>query len=200
MSLPRARRAASEPPIGSPSTIHTQADAPAVAPALAAAPIAGAPSVLFPSVPVPSAVPTVPQNPYGIPPYGPQTFLHPQYHYLANPYLHYGFYPPLPLPTALDSRRRYSPEPEETPTNYPLISDWLDELNSGSRSDGHNFAQFGGFLHQNGYTRLYQLADEFHRENGPKELMELCPGMTLGLAKLLLKYAAKDCQKIKDHH
>jgi len=99
-----------------------------------------------------------------------------------------------------DGRRRYSPKPEETPTNYPLISNWLDELNSGSRSNGHNFAQFGEFLHQNGYTRLYQLADEFHRENGPKELMELCPGMTLGLAKLLLKYAAKDCQKIKDHH
>jgi hypothetical protein len=73
----------------------------------------------------------------------------------------------------------------------------LKELDSSKRSDGQNFAQFGECLRRNGYVRLYQLADEARRENGPKELVELSPGMTLGLAKLLLKYAAKDCQEIK---
>jgi len=79
------------------------------------------------------------------------------------------------------------------PTNYPLIIDWLKTLDSGSRADGQGFTQFGEGLRQNGYLRLYQLADE-----GPKELVELCPGMTIGLAKLILKYAAKDCQDIKN--
>ena len=55
-------------------------------------------------------------------------------------------------------------------------------------------------LHQNGYLHLCQLANEAQQVNGAKELAALCPGMTLGLAKLLLKYAAKDCQEIKSHH
>jgi hypothetical protein len=151
--------------------------------------------------PVSAPVPTLPHNSYGIPPHHhPHVFPHPQYPYFAGTYPHYGLYPSFPLPTAPGGHIRYSPEPEETPTDYPLIADWLKRLDSGSRSDGQNFARFSECLHQNGYTRLNQLADESYRENGPRELRELCSGMTLGLAKLMLKYAAKDCQEIKSRH
>jgi hypothetical protein len=197
--LPRARRAASEPPIGSPVAVRTQVD-PAVAaaaPPLAAPPVTTAPPAMFPAVPMSAPVHTVPHNPYSIPPYNPHVFPHPQYPYSASTYPHYGLYPSFPPPTALSGHVRYSLEPEDTPTNYPLIADWLKKLDSGSRSDGLDFAQFGEPLHQNGYTRLNQLADEYYREKGPRELTELCPGMTLGLAKLVLKYAANDCQEIK---
>jgi hypothetical protein len=107
-------------------------------------------------------------------------------------------YPPYPPQTTpLDSHLPYSHEPEEIPANYPLIIDWLKNVDAGPRSDGHNFLQFGESLLQNGYIRLFQLADEARRENGPKELAEMCPGMTLGLARLPLGYAAKDCRNIK---
>jgi hypothetical protein len=51
---------------------------------------------------------------------------------------------------------------------------------------------------QNGYTRLYQLAEEDKRETGASDLVGLCPGMSIGVAQLLLKYATKDCKKIRN--
>ena len=187
------RRAASEPPIGSPAAICTQAGTAAPVPAATAVPApvqAPIPAPVFPSLPIPT--PTVPYNPYVLP-YDPGAFSHPQYQFMVGPYPHH---PSFPLPTALNNRQHHSPEPEEMPTKYPLITDWLVKLDSGPRSDGQNFARFGECLNQNGYMRLYQLAEESRQDNGAKDLVELCPGMTLGLAKLLLKYAAKDCRDI----
>jgi hypothetical protein len=150
-------------------------------------------------------IPTVVPNSYTDPLYGHHPYLHLPYYYLTSHYLthpYYGMYPPHPSPiTPFHNQPPYIPEPKEMPArSYPLIVKWLKKLDCSSCSDGHNFGQFGDCLHQNGYSHLHQLADEAQQVNGAKELAVLCPGMTLGLAKLLLKYTAKDCRDIESHH
>lgn len=67
---------------------------------------------------------------------------------------------------------------------------------SARGDDGHDFMQYGEMLEKNGYTRVFQIADEGKSENGARDLISVCEGMTLGVAKLLIKYAKSDCEAL----
>lgn len=79
---------------------------------------------------------------------------------------------------------------------YPKIEDWLLDLDTSERGeDGHGFRKFGQVLRENGYTRVIQLADE--GQGGVTALRTMCAEMPIGTAKLLMKYAMKDCKEIR---
>ena len=81
--------------------------------------------------------------------------------------------------------------PEEVPTIYPRIDEWLGELDSGERgADEQGWAQYAAPLNKNGYTRIIQLVDDV-----AKDLAEMT-GMPVGIAKLLIKYAKTDSDRI----
>jgi hypothetical protein len=85
---------------------------------------------------------------------------------------------------------------------YPRTDDWLKTLDAGARgSDGQDWAQYSDILTANGYLRISQIASEGKSDHdegakGAKELVDICWGMTLGIAKLLIKYATIDCERI----
>lgn len=91
-------------------------------------------------------------------------------------------------------------EPEDEPTLYPRTNEWLATLDAGARgSDGQNWQQYSSVLTTNGYIRVSQIASEGKSEEGAKgakELVDICWGMSLGTAKLLIKYATIDCERI----
>ena len=77
------------------------------------------------------------------------------------------------------------------PTIYPRIDEWLTELDSGKRgADEQGWAQYGVLLNNNGYTHIIQLLDD-----KVKDLAEMT-AMPIGMAKLLIKYAKTDSDKI----
>jgi hypothetical protein len=77
------------------------------------------------------------------------------------------------------------------PTVYPRIDEWLTELDSGERgADKQGWAQYAEPLNKNGYTRIIQLLDD-----KAKDLAEMT-GMPVGMAKLVIKYAKIDADKI----
>jgi hypothetical protein len=85
---------------------------------------------------------------------------------------------------------------DDDPTIYPTTRTWLTDLDIGSRGvDGQYFAQFSDALEQNGYSQIIQIADE--ADSGAKKFASLFEGMSIGVAKLLIKYAVKDCEKIQ---
>lgn len=89
-----------------------------------------------------------------------------------------------------------SDDDDESPTLFPKIDDWLLDLDSSERGeDGHGFAKFGAVLREHGFVRVVQLADL--GGEGEKTLLTICTGMTLGVAKLLMKYAKVDCKKVR---
>ena len=74
---------------------------------------------------------------------------------------------------------------------YPQIDEWLTELNSGKRgADKQGWAQYSVLLNKNGYKRIIQLVDD-----GAKDLAEMT-GMPVGIAKLLIKYAKAESDRI----
>ena len=81
--------------------------------------------------------------------------------------------------------------PEEVLTIYPQIDEWLGELDSGERgADEQGWAQYAAPLNKNGYTRIIQLVNDM-----AKDLAEMT-GMPVGIAKLLIKYAKTDSDRI----
>jgi hypothetical protein len=87
--------------------------------------------------------------------------------------------------------------PEENPTRYPRIQDWLVSLDMGERgADNQNWQQYADPLARNGFTRLIQIADEGRHDNSTASLTGICDGMPIGTAHLLVKYAIMDCSKI----
>ena len=81
--------------------------------------------------------------------------------------------------------------PEEVPTIYPRIDEWLGELDSGERgADEQGWAQYAAPLNKNGYTCIIQLVDDV-----AKDLAEMT-GMPVGIAKLLIKYTKTDSDRI----
>ncbi|KAJ7204818.1 hypothetical protein GGX14DRAFT_646425 [Mycena pura] len=85
---------------------------------------------------------------------------------------------------------------DESPTLFPKIDDWLLELDTSDRGeDGHGFHKFGHALRNEGFARLVQILDL--GAEGEKELMKICDGMSIGVAKLMMKYAKADCKKIR---
>ena len=57
------------------------------------------------------------------------------------------------------------PFPEEVPTIYPRIDEWLGELDSGERgADEQGWAQYAAPLNKNGYTRIIQLVNDMAKD------------------------------------
>ncbi|KAJ7189221.1 hypothetical protein C8R46DRAFT_1184375 [Mycena filopes] len=133
------------------------------------------------------------------PPPGPPGY---PYYHPAGPYP-YAYYPPPPAPPAAavpapESTKAAADDSEddETPTLFPKIDEWLSELDTSERGeDGHHFTQFGPLLRAQGFMRLVQLTEM--GADGETMLQGICAGMTLGVAKLVLKYARVDCKKIR---
>ncbi|KAF7343438.1 hypothetical protein MVEN_01776500 [Mycena venus] len=152
-----------------------------------------------------SAAPSrrAPQN---APPPPPPPF---PYYYPPGPYPH-AYYPPPPAPpthlpdpapappaTNLKKTISIDSSDDDDPTLFPTIKDWLLELDTSERGqDGHHFSQYGDSLRTNGFARVVQLADEGEKE-GATLLREMCPEMSVGVARLLMRYAVKDCEKIR---
>jgi hypothetical protein len=77
---------------------------------------------------------------------------------------------------------------DELPTLFPVIEDWLLELDALERgNNSHNLSQFTPTLQTNGFVYIIQLADE--GDGGAATLQEICPGMLMSVSKLLMKYA-----------
>jgi hypothetical protein len=96
----------------------------------------------------------------------------------------------------------HSFDTSDDPTIYPRTGDWVRNLDHGNRGiDGQNFSQYAELLEAAGYFRIDQIADESKHESGARDLTTVCQMMPLGIAKLLIKYAVKDCEaKVKDQH
>ncbi|KAJ7156741.1 hypothetical protein C8R46DRAFT_1226260 [Mycena filopes] len=137
------------------------------------------------------------QNPSAPPP-GPHPY---SYYAPTGPYPP-PYYPPPPAAPPAPIAAPKSPaktaddsDDNESPTLFPKLDDWLLELDtSGRGEDGHGFSKFGAPLRAQGFSRVVQLTDL--GADGEKTLQEICVRMTLGVAKLLLKYARQDCKKI----
>lgn len=103
-------------------------------------------------------------------------------------------------------RRRPSPDFDSdiaqdidvsNPAFYPLITDWLHELDQGPRGDNRTFARDSiiDYFHSFGYKRLFEIIDP--ALSIAERILEWCPDVTVGIAKLLVAYARKDCELIK---
>ncbi|KAJ7866368.1 hypothetical protein B0H14DRAFT_2573376 [Mycena olivaceomarginata] len=138
------------------------------------------------NAPARSHHPQQPQNPF---PGG--TYTYPFYPPSPGPYLH-AYYPPLPAPY-LEPRPKSPvqaavPTPsvstdldqDELPTLFPVIEDWLLELDALERgNNSHNLSQFTPTLQTNGFVYIIQLADEGY--GGAATLQEICPGMLMSV-------------------
>jgi hypothetical protein len=72
--------------------------------------------------------------------------------------------------------------------------DWLMELDHGERgADGQHWTQYASTLDMNGYKCIIQITED--RKDSTKELADLC-SMPLGIARLLIKYATSDTERI----
>ncbi|KAJ7190854.1 hypothetical protein GGX14DRAFT_407609 [Mycena pura] len=126
------------------------------------------------------------------------------YYLPPGPYPH--VYQPQPAPPAVPAAIVNPPpnvpnadpdsDDDESPTLFPKIDDWLLELDTSDRGeDGHRFHQFGPALRNEGFARVVQILDL--GAEGEKELVKICDGMPIGVAKLMMKYAKVDCKKIR---
>ncbi|KAJ7503209.1 hypothetical protein B0H11DRAFT_2273927 [Mycena galericulata] len=123
------------------------------------------------------------------------------YHPPAGPYPH-AYHPPPPLPPSIPAAPNPPPkllnadadsDDDEAPTLFPKIEEWLLDLDTSERGeDGHGFGKFGKVLRDQGFARVVQIPDL-----NEKDLMAMCEGMSIGVAKLLIKYAKADCRKIR---
>ncbi|KAJ7924674.1 hypothetical protein B0H13DRAFT_2315189 [Mycena leptocephala] len=134
------------------------------------------------------------------PPPGPHPY---SYYPPPGPYPH-AYYPPAPaahpVPAAQNPPKPSNPDADldddESPTLFPKIDDWLLDLDTSERGeDGHGFSKFGAMLRNEGFARVVQILDL--GAEGEKELMKICEGMTIGVARLMIKYAKVDCRKIR---
>jgi hypothetical protein len=118
--------------------------------------------------------------------YPPQGYPYPMYH---GPGGMPPYNSPVPASNLMD---------DDNPTLFPRTGDWMRNNDNGNRGeDGHNFSQYGPALEAAGYTRILQIADEGRCESSARDLITICEGMPLGIAKLLIKYADKDCITIQ---
>ncbi|KAJ7883652.1 hypothetical protein B0H14DRAFT_2564728 [Mycena olivaceomarginata] len=132
------------------------------------------------------------------PPPGPHPY---SYYPPPGPYPH-AYYPPAPaahpVPAAQNPPKPSNPDDlddDESPTLFPKIDDWLLDLDTSERGeDGHGFSKFGAMLRNEGFARVVQILDL--GAEGEKELMKICEGMTIGVARLVIKYTKVDCRKI----
>jgi hypothetical protein len=108
------------------------------------------------------------------------------------PYYPQGFGAPEQLPA------KSNEDPAvDGPTLFPFISDWLPGLDQGPRgADGHDFAQYVQYFSDNKIQRIFEIADPtlFSRD----DILAICPGVKIGTANLLLKYAREDVETIRN--
>ncbi|KAJ7643015.1 hypothetical protein DFH06DRAFT_1477244 [Mycena polygramma] len=146
-----------------------------------------------PPGPYPYAYPSA--GPYPYPPPGP--YPHAYYQPPPPPPLPEIPQPP-PAPVHSQLNKTLSIESDDdNPTLYPKIEDWLLELDMSEQrgEDGHHFTQFGPALRKNGIVRVIQIANE--GEKAAAIILGMCEGMPVGVARLLMRYAEKDCRRIR---
>ncbi|KAJ7214433.1 hypothetical protein GGX14DRAFT_392459 [Mycena pura] len=121
------------------------------------------------------------------------------------PYSHMYYPPPTPLPPpqaahAPPARNDQAPTGirDDSPTLYPRIDEWLRELDDSADrgQDGHHFSLYAQDLLDNKFVRLSQLADE--GKDGVATLRQICLMIPLGTAKVMMKYAMDDVQKLRE--
>ncbi|KAG2061325.1 hypothetical protein BDR06DRAFT_966316 [Suillus hirtellus] len=80
---------------------------------------------------------------------------------------------------------------------YPLIPDWLQELDRGPWGDNRAFARDSiiNYFHGFGYKCLFEIIDPTLAI--ADKILEWCPDVSVGTAKLLETYARKDCEVLK---
>ncbi|KAJ7161100.1 hypothetical protein C8R46DRAFT_1223421 [Mycena filopes] len=129
-------------------------------------------------------------------PYHPYThFYHPPPYYAPPPQAPAPPAATVPQPSTLNKGASLDSQ-DEPPTVYPKVDDWLLDLDNSERgADGQNFYAYAPALLRNGYTRIIQIAEE--GDDGVQVLREICSDMTIGTAKLILRYAKKDCKEIR---
>jgi hypothetical protein len=142
------------------------------------------------------------------------------YQYGFNPHAY--MYPPPPMPPFMpgynspypsgssrhyeNNRSRYSyrhddnlpssdpPEEIEDVSQFPLISDWLQQLDNGPRgADGHHFSQFVSFFERHKYIRICDIADNLSASS----LSAKCDGIADGTAQNIISYAKADTKAIR---
>jgi hypothetical protein len=86
--------------------------------------------------------------------------------------------------------------PDDTPTLYPRVVDWLLDLDAGEQgADDQCWTQYQHALDNNRYKHITQIAEDGKRTGGAGELADLC-SMPVGIARLLIKYAITDTERI----
>jgi hypothetical protein len=104
--------------------------------------------------------------------------------------------PPVPAPVApplLAGASASASLDIDDPTRYPYLSDWLRELHNSPRADSQDFESHQDSLTDAGFVRLFALEDVSADE------LKNITGMSIGKAKLLLRYALADLRKIRNH-
>jgi hypothetical protein len=130
---------------------------------------------------------------------------------LGMPFPYYNYPPGLPTPPFI--MQAAAPPPQyaqvnqvqvnppqaastDDPTAFPVISEWLKALDDGPRGcDGHNFSQFIPNFEAQGIRRILEIADQ--TDFSRSDLMTICPGMSMGTAIILLKYARTDADLVR---
>ena len=86
------------------------------------------------------------------------------------------------------------PEEIEDVTLFPRVSDWLQQLDTGSRgTDGHNFAQFIQFFQELKYVCICDIADNLTADS----LITKCDNIAEGTAQKIVSYAKLDTRAIR---
>lgn len=147
-----------------------------------------------------AAAPTVPYG-YPFPPQLPANFIF--------PYMPYAPPPMMLEPEASQSRRSLSRRREQldissdgfdiddNPVLFPTVRQWLEDLDASTRNvDNLNFTQYATILDTNYYQRINQIADEGASPEATSTFARDCK-IPIGVAKLLVKYAVKDCERIE---
>lgn len=93
------------------------------------------------------------------------------------------------MPTAEPAELR----PTDVPADFPKTVDWLRQVASDWRGDDHPWERCSLELVKAEYLRINQIEDA-----SPEDLVGACEGIIkLPTAKLLQRYAADDCRKIR---
>jgi hypothetical protein len=79
-------------------------------------------------------------------------------------------------------------------TLFPKVDEWLNGLQTSPLSvDGHQFAKHSEYFTGQGYTRLSQIAEM----GTPQELLQICPDLVEGTARIILSQARREVDKIR---
>jgi hypothetical protein len=113
---------------------------------------------------------------------------------------YWAYPPPLPPSAPTDTSPALPPPPPpaaepslddiQDPAVFPLLQDWLKDLDDSPRADGIQYSLCVYCLQNEGYRRLFHLA-----RLSPERLIEIHP-FARGEAETLIMFALSDCRKI----